>query len=65
MTLELLIKGEVYGKQVVSQCCDCRRYQHKDNTYHRYTNGKREHIELNYLISHGYCEPCMEKALKQ
>jgi len=65
LKLENIVKDipELKHKMLV-QCCVCQRYRTEDNEYTHVTVEKLEEYQP-YVISHSYCHPCADKAMKE
>ena len=53
-------KGKMKDKKIVGYCMTCHKIRLPDGTW-----GVPELSLDNYTLSHGYCEPCGEKAIEE
>ena len=64
MIEELLIRTQKNdSRDIVSQCCACKQFVNKANEYILLTEEHIEEVYATYLVSHGYCEPCLNEWL--
>jgi hypothetical protein len=57
--------GEIMAKEkiIVSYCMGCGKIKYPHDTEWEYPTKINYKILENILLSHGYCEPCGEKAV--
>jgi succinate dehydrogenase flavin-adding protein (antitoxin of CptAB toxin-antitoxin module) len=65
MIENLFIQKTERELNLLVQCCECRGFKHKDNTFHKYAEDSVKKLELTYFISHTLCIPCMDKQIQE
>lgn len=66
MTLDtLLTQPSGYDpRDIASQCCICKDWVNKDGEYIKLSEEHNKEAYVKYVVSHGYCEPCMKVMLE-
>ena len=61
----LVIPQSQDNRDIISQCCLCKDFVSKTGEYITLTEDQIKEAYTRYLVSHGYCETCMNDYLKQ
>jgi len=51
-------------RDIISQCCICKDFVSTDETYITLTDEEIKQVYSKYLVSHGYCEPCLVEYIR-
>ena len=61
----LITSHENNERDLVSQCCVCKHFVNKDGQYIPLSEEQTFKVYSEYVVSHGFCEPCMIYWLKE